>query len=340
VEFQFIPRPAIVNYINWAKEQRIEHVAGQFPADVPVVAGEETRVKLEFRAKALPRSSVSFSVTAPEGWQMMKDFSFHDLSRRSASYVWPVHVTSPTGELGDVELTATLTRPAGGTAAKVRLHLIPHLRVPRLRKPPILDGTASGWEHIPASHIASTNLAQGRTTSETDNSADFRLAHDGKMLFIDVDVKDDVVVSNIAPNDIRGHWRTDAVEICIDPTAGAEDTLNCYKIGIFPFDTAGHVRAARDADANQGPIEETAAKTRIASSRTKDGYRIQAAIPFREIGISARKVKRLGFNIIVYDGDKPDAATGENINKSRIAWSPRAGVQGRPEDWGRIDLDQ
>jgi hypothetical protein len=29
---------------------------------------------------------------------------------------------------------------------------------------------------------------------------------------------------------------------------------------------------------------------------------------------------------------------GENINKSRIAWSPRAGVQGRPEDWGRLEL--
>jgi hypothetical protein len=48
--------------------------------------------------------------------------------------------------------------------------------------------------------------------------------------------------------------------------------------------------------------------------------------------------RRLGFNLIIYDGDKPDAALGENINKSRIAWAPRSGVQGRPEDWG-IDLE-
>lgn len=42
---------------------------------------------------------------------------------------------------------------------------------------------------------------------------------------------------------------------------------------------------------------------------------------------------------MVYDGDKRDAAPGENINQSRLAWAPRSGVQGRPEDWGRIDLE-
>jgi hypothetical protein len=114
--------------------------------------------------------------------------------------------------------------------------------------------------------------------------------------------------------------------------------MGCLKLGIFPFDTTGAVRGERDADANQGLVEETAPKTRLCSRRTAEGYRIQAAIPFDEIGIT-RGQKRLGFNLIIYDGDKKDAALGENINKSRIAWSPRPGVQGRPEDWGRIDLE-
>jgi hypothetical protein len=47
---------------------------------------------------------------------------------------------------------------------------------------------------------------------------------------------------------------------------------------------------------------------------------------------------RLGFNVLIYDGDKADAAPGENINRVRLAWAPRPGVQGRPEDWGRLDL--
>ena len=64
-----------------------------------------------------------------------------------------------------------------------------------------------------------------------------------------------------------------------------------------------------------------------------------SAIPFREIGVKPDQTRRLGFNIILYDGDKAGAALGENINKSRLAWAPRSGVQGRPEDWGRIDLE-
>jgi hypothetical protein len=151
-------------------------------------------------------------------------------------------------------------------------------------------------------------------------------------------VRDDVVVSNIAPNDIKGHWRSDSVEICLDPAVGAEHTMGCYKLGIFPFDTTGVVRAARDADADQGPVEETAPRTRLVSRRVAGGYRIQAAIPFAEIGIKPGQT-RIGFNVIVYDGDKRDAALGENINKSRIAWAPSPGVQGRPEDWGRLDLE-
>jgi hypothetical protein len=178
---------------------------------------------------------------------------------------------------------------------------------------------------------------QGKVAEAADSSAKFRLAHNGATLFVDVQVWDDVVVTNIAPNDIKGHWRSDSIEICLDPLGGAEHTMGCYKLGIFPFDTSGVVRAARDADANQGLIEETAPKTRIVSVRTKEGYRIQAAIPFAEIGVAVRK--RLGFNLIIYDGDKRDAALGENINKSRLAWAPRPGVMGRPEDWGRIDLE-
>ena len=98
------------------------------------------------------------------------------------------------------------------------------------------------------------------------------------------------------------------------------------------------VRAARDADANQGVVEETAPGVRLHSERTSDGYRIQAVLPFNELGLTYPKTNRIGFNLIIYDGDKANAALGENINKSRIAWAPRPGVQGRPEDWGRLEL--
>ncbi len=237
-----------------------------------------------------------------------------------------------------MELSALFTAEELKLETIIKIHPLPSTRVARLKAAPALDGSDRGWEKVPVIGISPTNLVQGKVADEADSSAAFRLAHDGKTLFVDVQVKDDAVITNIAPNDIKGHWRSDSVEICLDPIGGWEHTMICYKLGIFPFDTTGVVRAARDADANQGPVEETAPKTRLVSRRTADGYRIQAAIPFDEIGLP-RGRKRFGFNLIIYDGDKRAAALGENINKSRIAWAPRSGVQGRPEDWGRVELE-
>lgn len=130
------------------------------------------------------------------------------------------------------------------------------------------------------------------------------------------------------------------MELCFDPAGGSEHTLGGFKLGIFPFDTTGRVRAARDADARQGPAEETAPGTQLVSWKTPDGYALRAAIPLVEIGLPAAvSGRRIGFNVLIYDGDKVDASPGENINRSRLAWSPRPGVQGRPEDWGRADFE-
>ena len=50
----------------------------------------------------------------------------------------------------------------------------------------------------------------------------------------------------------QGHWRSDAVEICVDPSGRSDNTLTVFKAGIFPGTTAGREpRAARDADARQ-----------------------------------------------------------------------------------------
>jgi len=335
---RFISRPAFENYQRWIVEQGIEHVAMQFLADLPLVAGEANDVRMQLANGGSTAFEGELRVSAPDGW-LVDPASQSVKSSGNATTHIGLRITPPARQLVDVELTAIFNFVQGlriETTAKA--HPVPRTRVVRFKSSPALDGTRRGWENVPALAIAPTQIVQGKVTDDADSSALFRLAHDGKTLFVDVEVKDDVVVTNIAPNDIRGHWRSDSVEICLDPAVGAEDTLGCFKLGIFPFDTTGVVRAARDADANQGPVEETAPKTRIVSHRTADGYRIQAAIPFDEIGLG-RGQRRLGFNLIIYDGDKTNAAIGENINKSRIAWSPRSGVQGRPEDWGRIDLD-
>jgi LmbE family N-acetylglucosaminyl deacetylase len=338
ISIEFVPRTAIGNYLRWLKEQGIEHLAANFKADLPLVAGEINSMKLGLRNNDPAAVAGSLRLTAPDGWTIEPAQSEIQIPPGTA-VTNIINVTVPAGLLSDGILTATLTVSDQELTAIAVGHPVPRSKVERIRTAPTLDGTSAGWERIPPLQITGSNLVQGKVAGEADSSARFRLAHDGKTLFVDVDVTDDVVVTNIAPDDIRGHWRSDSVEVCVDPVGGAEDTMGCFKLGVFPFDTTGVVRAARDADANQGPVQETAPGTRIVSRRTPGGYGIQAAIPFSEIGFAFAPGKRIGFNIIIYDGDKPNAALGENINKSRIAWAPRSGVQGRPEDWGRIILE-
>ena len=337
LRLEFVPRPAFANYQRWVKEQGIEHVAAQFQSDLPLVAGEANVVHLRVVNAQSRLSTGTLNLVVPTGWKVQPATRAITVAGNSAETV-ELQVTPPAGVRGDGELTASFQSGELTVESRTKLHPLPRAVVPRLKAQPALDSSEHGWEKSVALTIASTNLVQGKVAGAADSSALVRLAHDGKTLFIDVLVKDDAVITNIEPNDIKGHWRADSVEICLDPAAGAEHTMGCYKLGIFPFDTTGVVRAARDADANHGPIEETAPRTRISSVRTLDGYRIQAAIPFAEIGLK-RGQRRLGFNVIIYDGDKRDAARGENINKSRLAWAPRSGVQGRPEDWGRIDFE-
>ncbi len=337
VRLEFESRPAIENYSRWIKAQGIESVASVITADLPVVAGEENDIRLNITNENSLSAEGEVHFQVPEGWQIRPTVAKYRV-QPSSTETLHCRVTPPTRLSSDVDLVAST--PSGDTQLQgsIRLHVIPRLAVPVARSAPPLDGGQTGWDAFPAYYISPSNLVSGKVRDAADSSAAFRLAHDSQTLFVDVDVADDIVVANIAPDDIRGHWRTDSIEICIDPAAGAESTVDCFKVGIFPFDTTGVVRAARDADARQGIIEETAPGMRVVSRRTAAGYCIQAAIPFKEIGVKRIKGTRLGFDLIIYDGDKTNAAIGENINKSRIAWSPRSGVQGRPEDWGRIDL--
>jgi LmbE family N-acetylglucosaminyl deacetylase len=347
IPLKFVPRPAISRYQRWVLEQGIEHLTGRLRADVPLVAGEPNVVAIELSGVSAASEGTTpqparLRVQAPADW--LVDPAERLVPALSAATLFSFRITPPSGRPADAELSATLkTAENSGATVKASAsalgHPIPKARVPRIREVPPLDGADPRWEKIPALAITPADLVQGKSTNEADSSALFRLAHDGRRLYVDVQVSDDRLVSNIAANDIKGHWRSDSVEICLDPAAGAEDTMGCYKLGIFPFDATGVVRAARDADANQGPIEVTAPGTRLVSVRTPTGYRVQASIPFAEIGSKVSRGQRLGFNLIIYDGDKVGAAPGENINKSRIAWAPRSGVQGRPEDWGRIDLE-
>jgi len=337
VSIRFITRPAIERYMVWAKEQGIEHVSQAFEADLPVVAGEWNEVALELENIGTTTADGEFRLKVPRDWMVDPQYVPFTL-KPDLNLQMTVRIKPPEGlpEDGSIQLTAKYG--ALETNAEANLHPVPTQKIARVAEGG-LDWGSPFWSRVVPLTILPEHRVQGESTGLADSSAQIKMAHDRSAFYVQIDVNDDQVVSNIAANDIRGHWRSDSVEFCLDAAGGAEDSFSTYKLGVFPFDATGRVRAARDADANQGPAEETAPGTELYSERTDDGYRLRLKIPFEEVGEGIESGSRLGFNVIIYDGDKADAAPGENINESRIAWAPRSGVQGRPEDWGRIDLE-
>jgi len=48
--------------------------------------------------------------------------------------------------------------------------------------------------------------------------------------------------------------------------------------------------------------------------------------------------RNIGFNVILFHAGTKQARVGEDINKSRLAWSYWQGVWGRPIVWGTVIL--
>ncbi|MBW3623835.1 MAG: PIG-L family deacetylase [Armatimonadetes bacterium] len=340
VEAEVIPLPAIVRYREWTRDQRIERFAGALPSCVPLAAGQPGTVMVQLTNRGVKERRLSVRLDLPDGWKSEPPSSTVAVPGGGRP-VLSFRVTPPVdAKVADVPFTAVVSDSESKPllTAEGVAQVTPATEVSRIAAAPKIDGDLDDWKADSEIRIPSTNVVQGQFGGNSDGSASARLAYDDRFFYVGVRVKDETVVSNIAPDDIKAHWRTDSVEITVDPQPRSEATLTTFKAGIFPWDTAGKVRAARDADANPGPIEETAPGMRLASKRTTDGYMIETAIPWSAIGAKPESGKRLGFNLLLYDGDRKDARVGDGIGEGRLAWSPRPGVWGRPEQWGEIRL--
>ncbi|HTL15854.1 MAG TPA: PIG-L family deacetylase, partial [Patescibacteria group bacterium] len=217
VELSFVARPAVNRYRLWVKEQHIEHAATQFTTDLPLVTGVRNEVQVVLKNNSGKVLEGGLRLTLPNAWiTEPATQNMHVETGRTATTRFMV--TPPASARGDEELAAQLSN--SDEVGKAAAHLLPSGKVPRLTIAPRLDNTDTGWEKVPVLKITPKDLAEGHVSSESDSSANFRVAHDGQTLFVDVKVSDDVVVTNIAPNDIKGHWRSDSVEICVDPIGG------------------------------------------------------------------------------------------------------------------------
>jgi hypothetical protein len=199
---------------------------------------------------------------------------------------------------------------------------------------PTLDGTIDPGEYTSAPLDLSRVWEGEDPESPQDASGTAWLTWDDNGIYVAVEVTDDTLGTVLPRDDAKRHWRTDSVEIAIDPLGTAENTSATFKVGVFPTTEEGGPAAYRDADAFQGPVAETAPGFEVAStvSEPYTGYVLETFIPYDALPAPVDP-DNMAMNIFIYDSDTQDL-TGQ----TRLGWSTYGGVQGDPYRWGHVNL--
>jgi hypothetical protein len=197
-----------------------------------------------------------------------------------------------------------------------------------------VDGVVSEGEYTGEAIDLSRVWEGDDPDSPQDASGSAQLAWDTDGLYIAVNVTDDTLGTVLPTLDAKRHWRTDSVEIAIDPLGTASNTSSTFKVGIFPTTEEGTPAAYRDADAHQGPVSDTAPNFLVASTLNEpyNGYVMETFIPFDAIP-APMDPEQGTLNIFIYDSD-----TQDKTGQTRLGWSTWNGVQGDPYRWGALSL--
>ncbi|QUH03181.1 PIG-L family deacetylase [Saccharopolyspora erythraea] len=334
------PLPAVADFQRWTGEQGLPALRDAVAPVWTIPAGGAREVPVIIRNHARGPQSGVVRLEPPAG------FAVGDPERRfdalapgaTESAVFDVRSTdphAPTGMRGGDRPYALTAQPDGGQAARTAsaLEVVPATAIPATTTPPAVDGRAGAEEYPGPTLDLSARWEGDECASHEDCSATAKLARHGDVLHVLVDVVDDVRGRALSARDCKRHWRTDAVEIAIDPKGGSENTSSTLKLAVLPRTEAGPPCHFRDADNHQGPGPETAPGVRIASVERHGGYTVEASIPLSALPGSVDPA-RMGLDLLVYDSDTDDL-TGQ----TRIGWSAWGGVQGDPYRWGRAMLE-
>lgn len=221
-------------------------------------------------------------------------------------------------------------------------YVLPSLTIPRLSKAPTIDGDLSDMAAGADGQIGPEDLWwRAKPDNAADASAKFKLGYDDQYLYVGMNVKDELVACNIAPDDIKAQLRSDAIGVTVDPSGKSRDTGTTMQAAAFPCTTDGFgARGFRDADANQGVMEDTAPGMQVASKKVAGGYDIEFRLPWAAMPSQPKAGDTIGLNLVMYDGDQADARVGANISQSGLAWAAFSwgGKQALPYLWPRVTL--
>ncbi len=332
--------PAVADFRTWANTIGVPQIEDIVFPVLSLGVGEARTIGVDLTNYSSVSQSGAVTITPPAGFAVAGNTQHYSKLSAGATKRVTFTVTNTDTSLatssdgGDYPLEITTTSTSGTGTENAGLELVPRTSIPQAAQAPVVDGVAEPGEYSGQSLDVSRQWeGLAPPAGSQDASGTARVTWFGSDLYILVDVTDNVQGTSLDPSDCKRHWRTDSVELTIDPRANSENTSTTFKAGVLPWtNDALHGNPPcfeRDADNHQGG-PETAPGMQVASNVTVPyhGYTIEAKIPFADLPAAVDPAK-MGLNILIYDSDTQDK-TGQH----RLGWSVWGGVQGDPYRWG------
>ncbi|MEJ7837611.1 MAG: sugar-binding protein [Thermomicrobiales bacterium] len=338
------PLPNVLAFREWLSTTGQPQLDNLILPAFSMGVGQTRDVTIEVANVSDTEQSGSVELEVPAGFELdIASQPFDALAPSSSTLVvfsvTNTDATLPTsnegGVEGNYEVVVTTTLGATSSSQPAALNLVPVTEIPQATTAPVVDGALGTGEYA-GEDLDLSRLWEGddpESAADASGTAKITWGEDG--IYFGVTVVDDTLGTVLPTADAKRHWRTDSVEIAIDPLGTSENTSSTFKVGIFPTSAEGTPAAYRDADNVQGPAPETATGMEVASTLSEPyaGYVIETFVPYSALPADIDPANAT-INIFIYDSDTEDL-TGQ----TRLGWSTWNGVQGDPYRWGKATFE-
>lgn len=227
-----------------------------------------------------------------------------------------------------VAILSSVVFNAGATQDK------PTISIPKATRSVVIDGDLKEYTGVKPSIVMDAQsfekLGYDPWNGKRDLSADIYFLWDDKNLYVAARITDNVPFTNSREaNDI---WDGDCVELTLGMDEGADPERSAfgegdYQIGLSP----GNAKDIKPSDwiwnryDYKGGIE-------VASASAKDGYTIEARVPFKVLnGYKPAIGKSFDLDIAIDDADI-------SSRKTQFVWTGTKYFYISPAEWGRAVL--
>jgi cellulose/xylan binding protein with CBM9 domain len=216
--------------------------------------------------------------------------------------------------------------PAFGNVGRAEdYHVIPYDVDP----PIVVDGDLADWENVPNAFElkdkANVTLGTGAWSGTEDLSGRIRLTWHRTGICVAAEVTDDVVSQTASGRDL---WKGDYVNLLVDLTPGVQAERSAlgdgqFHVGISPgsFDVKVGGKSLPAEIVVWTPADAPEDGGHVVSSRTEDGYLIEAFVPWSRVGTSpATMNKDANFEFALSDCDTPEPRQETWMTVGTVPW--------------------